>query len=33
MDSSMLADPEVLKEVDDLNDVELANSPGRLTNP
>jgi hypothetical protein len=25
MDSSMLADPEMLKEVDDLNDVELAN--------
>jgi hypothetical protein len=33
MDSSMLADPEMLKEVDNLNDVELANSRGRLTNP
>jgi hypothetical protein len=29
----MLADPEMLKEVDDLNEVELANSRGRLTNP
>ena len=29
----MLADPEMLKKVDDLNDVELANSRGRLTNP
>ena len=29
----MLADPEMLKEVDDLNDVELANSRGRLTSP
>jgi hypothetical protein len=29
----MLADPEVLKEVDDLNDVELANGRGWLTNP
>ena len=29
----MLADPEMLKEVDDLNDVELANSRDRLTNP
>jgi hypothetical protein len=33
MGSSMLADPEMLKEVDDLNEVELANSRGRLTNP
>jgi hypothetical protein len=28
----MLADPKVLKEVDNLNDLELANSLGRLTN-
>jgi hypothetical protein len=29
MDSSMLADREMLKEVDDLNDVELANHRDR----
>ena len=29
----MLTDPEMLKEADGLNDVELANNRGTLTNP
>jgi hypothetical protein len=33
MGSSMLADPEMLKEMDGLNDVEQANRRNRLRNP